>query len=170
LIGVTSCDVMIAPRTRTAMLAAIPALAALASCPRRQDRPAVDSEAGVRPTAAAPRSLVPRYRGAADFTLTFFDDCHCEFDGEDSVRYSKRYAFDETRGLLWISGIPPMESRADGRFVEAGGRDAGLWDRLAGEGWWDPVDDQGSATRRPRPRFPDACRCAGDSCRRVGPK
>jgi len=161
---------MTARRARTAILAAIPALAVVAGCPRRQDRPPVDSDAGARATAVAPRSLVPRYRGAADFTLTFFDDCHCAFDGEDSVHYSKRYAFDEARGRLWISGMPPMESRADGSFVEAGGRDAGLWDRLAGEGRWDPVDDQGLATRRPRPRFPDACRCAGDSCGRVGPK
>jgi hypothetical protein len=163
-------NVMTARRARIAMLAAIPALAVVVGCPRRPARPAVGSEAGVRATAAAPRALVPRYRGAADFSLTFFDDCHCEFDAEDSVHDSKRYAFDEVHGRLWISGMPPMESRAGGSFVETGRRDAGLWDKLAGEGRWDPVDDQGAAARRPRPRFPDACRCAGDGCERVPPK
>jgi hypothetical protein len=102
--------------------------------------------------------------------LTFFDDCHCEFDGEDSVHFPRRYTFNEILGTLRIDGNAIMEGRADGSFVEVGRRDAGLFERAANDGRWFPVDDRGAEAAQAHPRFPHACRSTDDASAKMGPK
>ena len=142
---------------RVALLVAATALALFASCWRRSDWQAQGVDGKPSVTVGAPRPLLPRYQGPSGLVLVFFDDCHCELAGEDSVHFSWRYNFDETHGALWIEGMPRMEVRPDGTFVEDGKRDAGLWARLADDGHWLPIDGKGSARRSAPPRFPDAC-------------
>jgi hypothetical protein len=153
---------------RTAIVIAATTLAMPGACSRRAERrtPTVDDPP--RPAPAAPRSLSPHYSGPAGFALVFFDDCHCEFDGEDSVHFSRRYAFDEAHATLRIEGMSVMKARADGSFVEVGRSDADLMERLANDGHWVPVDDSGANARRQRPRFPAACRSSGDGSASMG--
>jgi hypothetical protein len=73
---------LIAGRIAAAITVAVAAVVAVGACGRRK--------------ATAPRPLAPRYQGAGDFALVFFDDCHCELDG-----------------------MRAMNGQGDGSFVEA---------------------------------------------------
>jgi hypothetical protein len=125
---------------------------------------------GARRASASPRPLLPRYAGPDGFALTFFDDCRCEFDGDDSVHFDGPYIFDEVRGTLRIDGTTILEGRADGSFVEARRRDAALFARLANDGRWFPVDDHGAEAAQAHPRFPQACRSTDSASAKMGPK
>jgi hypothetical protein len=140
--------------TRASLIVLV--MLAAGGCSRRSQR-ARDVDGARSVAVASPRPLLPRYHGGPDFALAFFDDCHCEIDGEHSSRWRRRYTFDGAQ--ISIDNMPSMGVQPDGSLVETGARDAGWWDRLADAGRWFPVDDRGF-DRRPQaaPRFPEACR------------
>lgn len=108
--------------------------------------------------AARPTVVMPRYRGAAGMALTFYSDCHCEVDGEDSVHHSKPYVFDKQRGIVRIKDLGELRAGDGGVLTDVDvQRPSNLWEKLDDRGRWVP-----SSARTLD--LPSGCTCSGEGC------
>jgi len=96
------------------------------------------------------------------YVLTFFDDCHGEIDGEDSVHFRKNFRVDARTNAIYMDGLKTLRIEDGYVLVETDRGSDDFFAHLQGAGRWSPISQDGGAARGPV--FPQACLCPSSGC------